>query len=537
MDEIYRIKDQHGKEFGPLPTAHVLALIDAGLVDAKAEAKTDSKSAYVPIAALDMFSRLFESSQAQRAATGHWTPPALPSVDLTPIETPPETATQAQQSELELPDLSIDILEESEDLEELIQITSDLQQQLSDCLSANQAYEATWVDYWNFDAPEENSIEQSDEDALIAAAWSAIEAAEYSDAVRLFDALAQSQPNVPSHQAGASYARFLRYEHHTHKIAELTKVEKLAASNPGCARTLICAARMNLALNRPRLASDYLAQAHNLHPDRADIKNALDTADHLISRFARARKTREPKSEPASSESPQQVHNAARVKPPRAKREKSRPAPTHLATILAVYVGVIALISSLGITAHLDVGGRRFDPTHGFFWARKLILLLSGLIGGLTLYKRAAISKQSFAIKPLAIAIALGLGAVGGFFSRSSPVEASIGAALGMTLFHVISEEFFFRFLIDRGLQKSLPRIAAPTLLSGVLFGLYHLSYFSVWEGPSTLSKVYAVGLITCFAGIPYAYLYHRTKSLMAPFICHLTVNVVATLLSVKIGL
>ncbi len=515
MDEIYRIKDQSGKEFGPLPAAHVLALIDAGLVDAKSKAKAESASAYVPIAELDAFMRLFEQTRKD-GDEREQAPPALPSSDLLLVE----------GIDLELPDLSVDLSQAGEEIEEFIQITSDLQQQLSDCLSGSRAYDATWVDYWNFEDPEADSLERSDEEALIGAAWSSIEAAEYSDALRLFDALIQNQPAVPSHQAGASYARFLRDEHHSHKIAELTAVERLAASNPRCVRTLICASRMNLALNRPRLASEYLAKAHNLHPDRVDLKNALDTADHLISRFGRRRAQAKPRP---------QVDKTPQRSAPSESAQSAKASPRKLATLLSLYIGVVALIATLGITIHLDVGGRRYDPSQGFFWVRRAILLFSGVVGSLTLYKRAAFSIRDFVFKPLPIALALGLGLAGGYFSRFQAVEVGIATALGMTLFHVIAEEIFFRFLIDRGLQRALPQVAAPAIISGVLFGLYHLSYHSVWAGSSALSKLSTVGLITCFAGLPYAYLYHKTKSLIPPFVCHLTVNVAATLLSLKL--
>ena len=72
---------------------------------------------------------------------------------------------------------------------------------------------------------------------------------------------------------------------------------------------------------------------------------------------------------------------------------------------------------------------------------------------------------------------------------------------------------------------------------SGLIYGIYHITYQSFWFDTTFTMKWYWMGAITAFAGIPYAWLYIRAKSIVAPFIAHLMVSMTMMWMSMGISL
>ena len=66
-----------------------------------------------------------------------------------------------------------------------------------------------------------------------------------------------------------------------------------------------------------------------------------------------------------------------------------------------------------------------------------------------------------------------------GYFSPVQRVEEIGAIVLGMTLFHVLAEEIFFRGLVFDGIREKVEDIKITIVLSALIFGFYHLTYWN----------------------------------------------------------
>ena len=166
------------------------------------------------------------------------------------------------------------------------------------------------------------------------------------------------------------------------------------------------------------------------------------------------------------------------------------------------------------------------DQTN-FFYIRRLSLLIIGLLAIAFLGTGASIRERFKALGfqvDGSIAGAIAFGLILGYFTPLQFTFAALGPLLAVTALHVLCEEVFFRGFVTRKLLDSFSTPLTPVMLSGMLFGLYHITYTSFWwGGPMALSSW--VGLVTLAAGVPYAILYVRSSSMIPPLICHLVVN------------
>ncbi len=200
--------------------------------------------------------------------------------------------------------------------------------------------------------------------------------------------------------------------------------------------------------------------------------------------------------------------------------------------------GAVALVASLLLFACLFVGANLlgkgateylYSGDDWFFYVRRGSLLVIGLLG-LKLATRAPFlrlfKELRFNFVFAATFFALIWGSLVGFLSPGQRVDGSLAVVLGLTVFHVFSEEVFFRGFVTRALldqfggdwQRAIP-------ISALLYGAYHLTYYSFWVETELGPKFYWCAVIGLFAGIPYALLYQRTKGITAPLVCHLGVN------------
>ena len=98
--------------------------------------------------------------------------------------------------------------------------------------------------------------------------------------------------------------------------------------------------------------------------------------------------------------------------------------------------------------------------------------------------------------------------------------------AVSLVVLAPLGEELVFRGILLRGLARKLP-FAASALISGVLFGLAHQGYWTLWP--------LLVGI--CVFGVVAAYVYRR-MGFAANVAMHATFNlVVAIFLFVDVGL
>lgn len=188
---------------------------------------------------------------------------------------------------------------------------------------------------------------------------------------------------------------------------------------------------------------------------------------------------------------------------------------------------IVALLYALGIGSDLGLAEARYMATSGLFYLRLLILLTAGLGLSALLLRGERLTVQSFSVSPRWALIAAGAGVAGGILSPLAPVGgAPIPIALSMTFLHAIAEETFFRGFIDRALANAFPELVSRTAIGATLFGLYFLTYASLWQGRSTLEALLWSFALTIVAGVPLSILYHRSKSFLVPLVCHLALNI-----------
>jgi membrane protease YdiL (CAAX protease family)/tetratricopeptide (TPR) repeat protein len=162
-----------------------------------------------------------------------------------------------------------------------------------------------------------------------------------------------------------------------------------------------------------------------------------------------------------------------------------------------------------------------------FFYTRRFILLGVGLICILLLGSGESVLERiknvGFEVEgTLGAAVAFGL--IVGFFSPLQFTMAPLVSLLALTAFHVICEEVFFRGFVTRKLLDSFASPLAPVVLSGLLFGVYHITFTSFWWITPMAIPAW-IGMVTIGAGIPYAALYAKSGSILVPLTCHLVVN------------
>ena len=146
-----------------------------------------------------------------------------------------------------------------------------------------------------------------------------------------------------------------------------------------------------------------------------------------------------------------------------------------------------------------------------FFYVRRGILLFVGLLCIALLGTGASIVERfkniGFEVEGT-IGVALGFGLLVGFFSPLQFTVAPLGILLAMTAFHVVCEEVFFRGFVTRKLLDSFAAPLAPVVLSGLLFGIYHITFTSFWWITPMAIRLGGYGHLG--AGIPCAALYAK---------------------------
>jgi membrane protease YdiL (CAAX protease family)/Flp pilus assembly protein TadD len=171
--------------------------------------------------------------------------------------------------------------------------------------------------------------------------------------------------------------------------------------------------------------------------------------------------------------------------------------------------------------------GHERSSESNFFYTRRFILLGVGLLCILLLGSGGSILDRiknvGFEVEgTLGAAVAFGL--VVGFFSPLQFIVAPLVSLLALTAFHVICEEVFFRGFVTRKLLDSFASPLAPVVLSGLIFGVYHITFTSFWWITPMAIPAW-IGMVTIGAGIPYAALYAKSGSIFVPLTAHLVVN------------
>lgn len=160
----------------------------------------------------------------------------------------------------------------------------------------------------------------------------------------------------------------------------------------------------------------------------------------------------------------------------------------------------------------------------GFWWGRRGVLLLVAILLLLTVGRRMEFEQGIFGTTQMWIGVAFPYGLAVGVLSGVIQVHSGVGMLAAMAIVHVVAEQAFFSAFVNRALLKGISNPFIAIAVAGVLFGIYHVSYFAIFHQPvgDMAMDVLRIG---AFAGAAYALLLWKSGGLVAPFIAHLLVS------------
>jgi membrane protease YdiL (CAAX protease family) len=215
------------------------------------------------------------------------------------------------------------------------------------------------------------------------------------------------------------------------------------------------------------------------------------------------------------------------AQPTRRRRRAPAQAPRDARAVwLWLLAGAVVL--SLFYASNVSGLGRReyfYRASDAWFFVRRLSLLGSGLLG-LCLWQSCgplqALQRFNWRLRRFDAAALLLYGAVLGALSPLQRVTGGVGEVLGLVVLHVVCEEIFFRGFLTRMLLDQLSDTRLAAVLSAMLYGLYHATYYSFWVEQGWQPRLFYMGLIALFAGLPYALMVRSGRTLLYPGLCHL---------------
>lgn len=163
-------------------------------------------------------------------------------------------------------------------------------------------------------------------------------------------------------------------------------------------------------------------------------------------------------------------------------------------------------------------------PRDGWWWGRRGALLLVAILLLLTVGRRMEFDQKIMGPAQMWVGIAIPYGLAVGVLSGVIQVHAGVGVLVAMAVVHVLAEQLFFSAFVNRALLKGISNPFIAIGVAGLLFGLYHVSYFAIFHQPvgSMAMDVLRIG---AFAGAAYALLLWKSGGLVAPFVAHLLVS------------
>jgi len=114
------------------------------------------------------------------------------------------------------------------------------------------------------------------------------------------------------------------------------------------------------------------------------------------------------------------------------------------------------------------------------------------------------------------------------------PIKAK-AAAMGMgspallilagvvySLVHSLLEEYYWRWFLFGGLRRFMP-VAAAVVLSSLAFTAHHVILLAIYFGMSWTTVFFS--LCVAVGGAAWAWIYHRSGSLLGPWLSHLLID------------
>ncbi|MEE2960426.1 MAG: hypothetical protein VYA34_06745 [Myxococcota bacterium] len=191
---------------------------------------------------------------------------------------------------------------------------------------------------------------------------------------------------------------------------------------------------------------------------------------------------------------------------------------------------ITAVLISLFAVGVLFRGGQNEDfisSTPGFFWFRTLLLAFCAYIGFRNYTLKPDLvwtAKLQFGGRPPLVYVAAGIlyGAILGNQLMTQPIEGALSLWIPLIILRTTAEHLFLVVFGSQVINQLVDDQRWRILAVGVLYGLYQLTFYSVWTSGFQLSTVlptFAIGVI--FQGSAYAWLFTKSRHLLPSWLTH----------------
>lgn len=548
----YLLRIADGRVFGPSPEPDIVRSIVAGRVAPSSQVSAQPDGAYVPIVQVPAFASAFQQLAAARAQSN----PAL-AVQASPAvasAVPAPAAPAATAPAAARPRTVEGFLFDDADAGALIHPMARSASTIS-----GGAVPVPGEDEAGASGAEGEEAGVSDylqERARYDEARRDLEDGRYLSAKQKFERLIELRPKTSEYLSSAAYAEFLLATEDKDRFSLAGRLREIHDGAPYCVTTLTYLGRVQVKMGRPKTAVRFFQDALNVEPERRDLQTELQKAQDLA----------DGKVEGGSSEKLSIAELKANFKERLKGGGKKKamlddePDPKKLIGAVTVMLILGGFLFGLSVVAKMGADEYFYSPSNGFWYIRRALLVVAGIALSMVVIKDDPVDATDFVAAPQWIVAALAWGGFVGYMSPPQAVKTGMAAVIAMTIFHVVSEEVFFRGYLARALARALPGALAPTAFGGLLYGLYHLTFYNfsvrptsilgagparqvavdltatagqALVGTTTMVEAWSwIGMISLGAGIPYFLLYYVSRSFTAPLLCHLTVNLTMMILS-----
>jgi|GEM_PF-6670087 len=559
-EPLYRLRIANGNEYGPSPAADISASIRAGKIATNSHVAVAPFTQYVPILSVQEFALAFQEIQSRGsiAPAPHVNTPAqTPEPRPEPPQERPKTVedflfdnTSSERSKSYHPLASASISQEIEALEQQAQAV------------VNEA---------STEEPGDEVAVYLRERSQFDLGLRHLEENRTGEAMELFRKLAEAHPNTSEYHSSYAYSQFKLAKNDQDKLSFLGKLREIHEKSPYCVSTLVYLGRSTVDVGRAKAAIKFYKSALEIEPGRRDIANELQRAEDISSgkitksassdshRLGSDFKSRQKSKSEASSKTSFKVTRKSKKDNVIAEAKLSR----LLGSIFSFGV-IFVTLYAMAVLSRMGVNEYFYDASDNFFYLRRGLLIIVGIGLSLFFLKDQKFSKTDFVCNPIWLVPAIGLGVGVGLLSPAQAVKSTLEVVIGLTIFHVVAEEIFFRGFLARNLARGLPGHWLPSVFGGLLFGLYHMTYYSFAANPleavdfsqiapaaqgalvdlspsyeelsvgltTSLQAWQSIGMITIGAGIPLYLMYYKSRSFLPPLLCHLSINLTMMYLS-----
>jgi membrane protease YdiL (CAAX protease family) len=107
-------------------------------------------------------------------------------------------------------------------------------------------------------------------------------------------------------------------------------------------------------------------------------------------------------------------------------------------------------------------------------------------------------------------------------YGMSTPAAFVVGGVFFSGV-HSLLEEYYWRWFLFGGLRRFMP-VAAAVVLSSLAFMAHHVILLAVYFGGLSVATI-LFSLCVALGGAAWAWIYHRSGSLLGPWLSHLLID------------